>query len=152
MIAPTLAQRSARTLRPLAANQAPEARGSDHAGEQDREPQQPRDLGPVRRHEGEECSRDQQTADDADDHGNVDARRQRRQRITDRGSRRRRNHAIGLPLRKISLEAVAVGLFEHWGEVTLGPHDGGALLGRVVRVVGSSWHRFGGDIGVSVAA
>ena len=48
--------------------------GDDHADEQDRKAQQPRDFGPVRRNEGKERGRDQEAADDGDDHGDVDAR------------------------------------------------------------------------------
>ena len=75
MIAPMLAQRSARTVRPVAGKPAAEPAGDDDAGKQDREPRQPRDLGPVRGDEGKERGRDQEAADDGDDDGDVDAGR-----------------------------------------------------------------------------
>ncbi|MHC2394783.1 hypothetical protein ACVIHB_009639 [Bradyrhizobium liaoningense] len=114
-----------------------ERAGDDHAGEQDREPQQPRDLRPVRRHEGEERGRDQQAADDGDDHGDVDGGRKRRQRMANGGGRRRRNHAVGLPSRQIGFEALPVGFVEHRPGITWRPPDGGALLGRIVQAMGS---------------
>lgn len=87
--------------------------GDDHAGKQDRKAQQPRDLGPVRRDKGEECSRDQQAADDGNDNRDVDARRKRRQRMPNGGGGGRRDHAIDLPLRKIGFEALSVSFVEH---------------------------------------
>jgi hypothetical protein len=65
------------------------------------------------RDECEECRRDQEAADDANDHGDVGAGGDRRQCASDGGSGRRRDHAIGLPSRKVSFEALPVKPVKH---------------------------------------
>ena len=58
--------------------------------------------------ESEEGSRDQQAADDGYDHRDVDAGSAWRKRSANGGEGRRRDHAIGLPLRKISFKTLAI--------------------------------------------
>ena len=103
--------------RPAAAGEpGAEPMGGDDAGEQDGQPRQARDLDPVGRDECEECRRDQEAADDADDHGDVGAGSERRKCAPDGGRGRRRDHAIGLPSRKVSFEALPVKPVEHGQE------------------------------------
>ncbi|MGY3122053.1 hypothetical protein ACVWXQ_005990 [Bradyrhizobium sp. S3.14.4] len=78
--------------------------------------------------EGEEGGCDQEAADDGNDDGDVDAGRERRQRAADGGGRRRRDHAVGFPLRKISLEALPIGFVEHRRETPRSLPVGGMLL------------------------
>ena len=63
--------------------------------------------------EGQERSRNQQAADNGDHHGECDAGSERRKRRADGGEDRRRDHAIGLPSRKIGFEALPIGLVKH---------------------------------------
>jgi hypothetical protein len=85
-----------------------EAVGDDNADEQNCQTQQARDVHPMGRDESQERSRDQKAADDGDHDSDVDAGRERRKCNADGGQRRRRNHAIGFPSRKISFEALTI--------------------------------------------
>jgi hypothetical protein len=87
--------------------------GSDDTGKQDREPQRPRDDGPVGGDEREEGSGDQQSADDADDGRDGDAFRHRAQRRTNGVGGLRRQQAPRLPPRQIGLKPLPIGSLRH---------------------------------------
>src|SRR5450756_2895084 len=92
---------------------AAETIGGEAAGQQYRNPQQPCQLRPVRGNEGKERGGNQQPADDCNDDRDGDAGNERPKRPADGSDDLRRDHAIGLPLRKISLEALPIGSVKH---------------------------------------
>jgi len=83
--------------------------------------------------EGQKPSRDQQTADDGYRHRNVDTGSEWRKRNADGGEGRRRNHAIGLPLRKISFEALPIGSVKHHRDSPARVPAGGIKAGQEAR-------------------
>jgi hypothetical protein len=87
--------------------------GDDNPGGQNQEPKRTLDFRPVCRNKGEERGRDQKTADDRHHHGDVDPGRKWRKHAADAADDRGRNHAIGLPPRKISLKALTIGPLKH---------------------------------------
>jgi hypothetical protein len=100
--------RPARASEPGAA-----AIGADDAGNQNCETQQPCKFRPMGSDESEERGRDQNAADDGHDHRDVDLGSEWWKRTADGGEDRRRDHAIGLPSRKVSFKTLAIGSVEH---------------------------------------
>lgn len=100
-----------RTLCPVEPR-ADDVSASD-AGEQNAEAERTRDRRPVGGDEGEESSGDQQPADDRDHGGDGDAFGRRPQRAADGLGGGRRDHAFGLPARKIGVQPPPIGTFGH---------------------------------------
>ena len=110
------ADRSAdiREIRSIAAVEPrSEAVSAGDAGKQNEEACRPCDGCPVGGNEGEECRGDQKAAENAYNGRNVDGFGRGWQRRADRVNGRCRDHAVRLPPRKIGIETLAVGAFEH---------------------------------------
>jgi len=83
--------------------------------------------------ERQERGRDQETADDGYHHSDVDAGSERRKCNADGGEGCRRDHAIRLPSRKVSFEALPVGSVEHHGDLSARKPAGGVKVAQAAR-------------------